>query len=208
MVQMKKLENIVQTILHLQTQLMIQVNTLNTVFENYILLNKVDLKDEFLNTSNVKFGQSISTLLSNYSIILFNSFLDEYNNHFIPSKCEPEFSTRIKHLRNNNKIILKRINEWNDIKKFRNEIAAHNFRIDSREKKSFFSDEIEELKYKIPNTISEKLLFVELTKKICQNITSEFTELDYDKILKFKMVQKLNIIGKEVNLREELEKIF
>ena len=65
-----------------------------------------------------------------YNAILMNScsFLDEYNKHFL-FKSEPEFKDRILAIKKIAKPAFKKINEWTDLREYRNQMIAHNFRI-------------------------------------------------------------------------------
>ena len=65
-----------------------------------------------------------------YNAILMNScsFLDEYNKHFL-FKSEPEFKDRILAIKKIAKPAFKKVNEWTDLREYRNQMIAHNFRI-------------------------------------------------------------------------------
>jgi hypothetical protein len=69
--------------------------------------------------------------ISLYNTIIMNvcSFLDEYNNHF-SVRVESEFHDRIYQVKKIAKPAFKKLNEWKDIKDYRNHMIAHNFRID------------------------------------------------------------------------------
>ncbi len=65
-----------------------------------------------------------------YNAILMNtcSYLDEYNKHFL-SKAEPEFKDRILTVKKIAKPAFKKVMEWSDLREYRNQMIAHNFRI-------------------------------------------------------------------------------
>ena len=69
-----------------------------------------------------------------YNTILMNtcSYLDEYNKNFL-AKAEPEFHERILQIKKIAKPAFKKLNEWKDLKEYRNQMIAHNFRIDGNE---------------------------------------------------------------------------
>lgn len=73
-----------------------------------------------------------------YNTILMNtcSYLDEYNKNFL-AKAEPEFRERIIQIKQIAKPAFKKLNEWKDLKEYRNQMIAHNFRVDS-DKFSFY----------------------------------------------------------------------
>ena len=148
---MKELLNVVNTLFHLHGQIKFAVKTLERVYENKDLLNSIKYEEEFFDKQTL-FQTSINALISNNCIIMFSSFLDEYKN-FNSHNLEEEFKSRIESVRKQNKPGIDRIRKWKDIKDFRNHLAAHNFKING---KSFFSNEVQNLEYKIPNTISIK----------------------------------------------------
>ena len=69
-----------------------------------------------------------------YNTILLNtcSYLDEYNKHFLINS-EPKFHERIKSVKKIAKPALKEINKWTGLRDYRNQMIAHNFRIEERE---------------------------------------------------------------------------
>lgn len=199
---MQKIEFVIKTLFNLQAQINLSVETLNEIYNHSEIFKGIYLE----NFSQEKMGlePSVHTLISNYSIIQFCSFLDEYNNYFKPNYCEKEFEERIIKVRKKNSIGLKRIKKWKDINAFRNHLVAHNLRINN---KSFFSEEFEKLEYKIPNKISEKNLFSGIIYLICLNIRNEFMDV----ILTFNpfesMLDKLKIISEDVDNEKELEEL-
>lgn len=62
--------------------------------------------------------------LINHLILETTSFLDEYHKKFIGHDT-PEIDQRIKDIKSICKPIWKKINQWKDISKYRNEIIAH-----------------------------------------------------------------------------------
>jgi len=69
-----------------------------------------------------------------YNTILMNtcSYLDEYNKNFLIN-AEYKFHERIKTLKKIAKPAIKKLNEWKDLRTYRNQIVAHNFRIDGND---------------------------------------------------------------------------
>lgn len=65
-----------------------------------------------------------------YNTILMDmcSYIDEYNKHFA-SKAEQQFKDRIISLKKIARPAVKKINEWTGLKEYRNQMIAHNFRI-------------------------------------------------------------------------------
>ncbi|MCB0744296.1 MAG: hypothetical protein KDC67_10360, partial [Ignavibacteriae bacterium] len=87
---MNKLRNVIQTLFHLETQIKFQIETLNKVFENDKILNQIKHDGFFKN--KISFRDSLNSIISNYTIISFCSFLEEYTKFFTPSYVEAEFS--------------------------------------------------------------------------------------------------------------------
>ena len=56
------------------------------------------------------------------------SFLEEYNKMFTENRVEEEFKERVKIVKSVCRPILRQINKWKDLKKFRNNIIAHPWR--------------------------------------------------------------------------------
>lgn len=200
---MKELLNVTNTLFNLHTQIKFAVTTLEKVYENKDLINTIKYNEEFFDRQTL-FQSSVNAIISNNCIIMFSSFLDEYAN-FNKHKLGKELEDRIENVRNLNKPGIRRINKWKDIKNFRNHLAAHNFKING---KSFFSDEVKDLEYKIPNTISEKKLFLLITELICLNIRDEFPEVLYYMNPQSKMLDKMKIIGEEIDYEKESKIIF
>lgn len=69
-----------------------------------------------------------------YNTILMNtcSYLDEYNKNFLHN-AEPQFHERIKTLKKIAKPAMKKINEWTDLHTYRNQMIAHNLRINGND---------------------------------------------------------------------------
>lgn len=69
-----------------------------------------------------------------YNTILLNScsYLDEYNKHFL-ANSETKFHERIKSIKRIAKPALKEIYKWTGLRNYRNQMIAHNFRVDERE---------------------------------------------------------------------------
>lgn len=200
---MKKIQNVIQTLFQLETQIKFEIDTMNKVFENGDILNEIKLDGFFAN--QVSFRDSLNTIISNYTIIPFCSFLEEYNKFFTPSYAEQEFSERIKYVKKQNKPGIKRINEWKDLIEYRNVLVAHNFR---KKNESVFSTDFKNYSYKIPNTNSEKNLFYGIIHLICLNIRDEFLDVVLTINPKYIMTNQLNIIGEKVDSNKELNELL
>lgn len=128
--------------------------------------------------------------LSEYTIILVCSFLDEYNEHFIPTNCI-ELKDRIYKFRKQIKPVLTRMNQWTDLHKYRNIILAHNLR--TKGNQSILDIKNEKIDFNIPNTRPEFQLLTQLSILITQNIGVEFPELITKIDLSETVLDKLNV---------------
>lgn len=90
-----------------------------------------------------------------------------------------------------------------DLKNFRNQLAAHNFQIKN---KSFFKNENNKIfEYNIPDTLNEKKVIIKIMEKICLNITREFPEiLTSSNAITYKMAENITIKHNDIDLANEL----
>jgi len=107
-----------------------------------------------------------------YNTILMNtcSYLDEYNKNFLHN-AELQFHERIKTLKKIAKPAVKKLNEWTDLRSYRNQMVAHNFRID-RNDFSF----IKLGQYKAPRTYLDLVMLRKHLMMIHGIISAEFSK--------------------------------
>lgn len=118
------------------------------------------------NETTKGFNYSDSPLL--YHIILeATNYLEEYKN--FNSKNLESYTDRINEIRFINKIILKKINQW-DLQSFRNNIVAHPWR---KSGKFVIPDSLE---YKIPRNAFEFQLLINYLNYSWKLIKSEFDD--------------------------------
>lgn len=201
---MNDLNHVIKTLLNLQSQINLIVETLNEIGNNHGILSQIPLNNFFNQGMNLE--NSTHTLLSNYSIVMFCSFIDEYEKNFNISFLKSVDPERIKRVKIKNNAGLKRIKKWKDLHNFRSFIVAHNFRKSNG--KSFFSDEFENFTFKIPNTISEKRLFLDITFLICQNLKVEFPEIFNSLDSNELMLNKMKIIGEKIDHENEIMELI
>ena len=97
---------------------------------NFLMEIIIDFNYHNRNTDEFTFKEKTHYLaLCNTIILNVCSYLDEYNKHFF-AKSEIEFHARIQTVKKIVKPALKKINEWKDLREYRNHMIAHNFRID------------------------------------------------------------------------------
>lgn len=98
------------------------------------------------------------------------SFLEEWDK-FTGIKTDSEFATKIRIVKRVVKSAKKAINQFPDIKKFRNEIIAHNYRNKQNE---FTLNNI--AVYDIPNSISEIFIVVYALERMIGVLTTNFND--------------------------------
>ena len=201
---MKKVIEVYKGLSFLFTQTKMTIISIEQCYLNAIHLDKIKFKEEFYN--QITYSSTIRALLSNYSLIQFCSFLEEYKRFNSSISDDEEIIQRIRNVRSKNKYGLKRIAKWNDLENMRNQLIAHNFQI---KKKSFFdNDENSVFEYNIPDTLGEKIIFVKILEKICLNILDEFPEiLKISNIETYKMSENLKILKNLINMEKEIHAI-
>ncbi|WP_461133912.1 hypothetical protein [Spirosoma lituiforme] len=157
--------------LHQLTQVTLMIHAAEKIKEQQILFRQLIQLDG--HASRFHSDLTVGATLYNHSLLLCSSILDEFNTEFTSNK-HPEFATRILNFRRQVKPITKRIDKWKDFKTYRNQILAHNLRING---KPIFSHQDKSLSYNIPFTNNEIKLLSELLALITMNIGVEFPEL-------------------------------
>jgi len=141
------------------------------LYESLFILHKCQLNIDILwkmidpseNSSNIT-EQNIHLFVYHINLEAV-SFLEEYNGDFLKN-IEVEYHNRVKEIRKIGAPILKRINKWKDLEKFRNNIIAHPW----RNKGKFVMPG----KYNIPSNLLEIAVFVNLLKYVWSMIRIEF----------------------------------
>lgn len=198
---MQRLLESYKILLHLGTQMIFFSEVYKTYRDNEDYLNKVKFENHY---AKLPFAKAISGSLQNYSHIIACSFIDEYNKEFIGSK-HPDFSERIKRLKQITKPALKRLNSWSDFKNYRNYILAHNYRIGD---KSIFADDFKPIIFNVPHTNAETILVVELIKIITTCINLEFPELLEQYDWNDNVLSKMKFNYPNINIENEIEEIW
>lgn len=155
----------------------------------------------------INYPTSVSGICKDYLIIFCCSFLDEFEKVFTISQF-PIHTDRILKLKKITLPAYKQIKKWKDLKKIRNNIIAHNHRI---QKKSIF-DHTEKVKYNIPTTNEEYTLLADLIFLIAEKIYFVFPEmiekLDLNMSLRDHLTlvsDKLDSIKVFIRIKQEIE---
>lgn len=198
---MDKLLESYKSLGHLATQVLFFIEVHNTYKENEVLLNQIKFKGHY---ANIPLAKGVSGSLLNYSIIIANSFFDEYNKGFTSSK-HPEYKDRINRLKIITKPVLKRLSKWTNFKDYRNYILAHSFRFKDL---SFFDKDFKTFKFNAPHTNSEIILLANLMKVVTACIAQEFPELVEKMDMTENLLSKIDFEWNEVDIDKELETIW
>jgi hypothetical protein len=107
-----------------------------------------------------------------YNTILMDacSYLDEYNKNFLHN-AENEFHDRIKAVKKIARPAFKKVSEWTDLRSYRNQMVAHNFRIDGND---FSFKKLGQ--YKAPRTYLDIVMLRKHLMMIHGIIAAEFQE--------------------------------
>ena len=196
----------IKTLADLSTRINYFLEISDLAVENEEYLNKVRHKGFF---SKILYQKSISTLSLNFIIITACSFIDEYETQ-LNSKEFPKFSDEINKLKLINKPAIRRIKRWKDLKKYRNNILAHNLRYKNKPIYSYS----EKIEYNFPHHNNEVELLSKLVLTISKNIGEVFPDLikgiNYNKKLSDNMSVKINNIDEKEELNTilfEIQKI-
>ncbi len=198
---MEKLLESYKTLAHLKSQVLFFIEVHKTYTENEVLLNQIKFKGHY---ADLPLARAISGSLLNYAIINSNSFFDEYNEEFTPTK-HPEYKDRIIRLKKITKPVLNRLNKWTNFKEYRNSILAHSFRFKGQ---SIFDKDFKPFKFKAPHTNSEMILLANLMNIVMICIAQEFPELVENMSLTENILSKIDFEWNEVDINKEVETIL
>jgi hypothetical protein len=154
--QIFQIENVIRTLGYLASQIKLTYDTAFLTMENKSKLSEIKYKDDFYNKTGT-FDEYIYSICCSCLIIQCCSFIDELEQELNPKKF-PLFRKRIILFKKICKPALNRIRKWKDLKNYRNNLIAHNFRING---KSIFSYK-NKVEYSIPNTPDEYKLLADL----------------------------------------------
>jgi hypothetical protein len=198
---MEKLLESYKILSYLGSQIFFFIEVHKTYTENETKLNEIKFSGHY---ANLPFAKAISGNLLNYSLIIANSYFDEYNENFVAIK-HPKFEERIKKVRAIIKPVIKRLNKWTNFKDHRNYILAHNFRIKGQ---SIFANDFKPFHFKVPHTNSEIILLAEMVRLVNITIAAEFSELLDDNYYKDTVLDKMRFYYNEVDINNELDEMI
>ncbi|MDP4282953.1 MAG: hypothetical protein Q8891_00900 [Bacteroidota bacterium] len=108
-----------------------------------------------------------------YNTIILNtcSFLDEYNKKFLLNS-EPEFHERILQIKKIARPAFKKLDEWKELRQYRNHMIAHNFRVDGDEFSFYMLGQ-----YNAPRTYNDLVMLRKYLAMINTVIMEEFKDM-------------------------------
>lgn len=198
---MERITESLKTILHLGTQIQFFNTVIHSYSENEEYINEIKLPGFY---SDAPFAKAVSGFLQNYQIIIICSLLDEFDREFTIQK-HPEYSDKILNSKQVTKPIRKRINQWKDLKNYRNYILAHNLR---EKETSIFSNNYTKRTFKIPYSNSEHQLLGELSILIIQLTTEIFKEIVNNINLQESILTRIDFEFNEVDVHKEYTEIY
>jgi len=203
--ELNNVSHTIKTLIHLLTQIKMINQIGDKVQDMKQILDSIKLEGYY---EKFKCSNGIENVTLEYCILLSNSFIDEYQE-FTPVKFY-----FLKERVSNIKIILspifKKVNSTYDIKKYRNILLAHNFRIKG---KSFFDKEVEKFKFNIPNNHKDIQVLIDLFTIVTSTICQEFIEITYGLDMQEKMIDKIEFINNPItsddviSIKEEVIKL-
>jgi hypothetical protein len=168
-------------------------------YMNFDSLNKYQCIDSFY---NLPFPISVSAICQDYLVVQSCSYLDEYDNYFT-IKNFPNEKERILKLKRIVKPAYKKIKSWKDLKKMRNNIIAHNHRVNGES----IYDSVEKVTYIVPSSNEEYTLLADLIFIITQNIEPVFPDIVKSMNFSSTLRDFLVIKSEKINTYEELKRI-
>lgn len=129
---------------------------LKRTYDSILSMNALMWEHQLVDPEKIALDHKQSVLyltLFNHTLLEVCSFIEEYESHFY-SLAEPEFKPRIKQLRQAASPAMKKIGEWKDLAKFRNEMIAHPWR-KGKEKRFSYTDLIV---YDVPQSFMQMQL--------------------------------------------------
>ncbi|MBI1779906.1 MAG: hypothetical protein HYR66_00815 [Sphingobacteriales bacterium] len=159
-----------------------------------------------LSSAGDKVGEDEKMILR-YSIqsnvmLMFVSFMDELNKYLFEYNAEDiETKARVDAFKKIIDPILSKTNNWTDLRKFRNNVLAHNFRIDSDGYKSVhLTGKLSE--YNIPESTIDLATLLKYIDSISK-ITEQIFQNEYSEAIA--LVNRFNKSPKKINQSIEKE---
>lgn len=161
--------------------------TIKQNFEALAFYEKYLLNDVLENSKipNIKEDSIDDTIIESlwFQIIIKScSFMEEWDK-FLAIKTDINHRDKLLLIKRIVSPVRKEINKWKDLKKFRNEVIAHNFRNNDGK---FSLDEI--YSYNCPNTIEELYYLISFLEIMTKVLSMNFKEYSYQILSKSKKI--------------------
>ena len=159
--------------------------------------------DNFKENRNAEIRQMIYMSICSQILLQYDSLKEEYKNHFnVATTKTPEEKAKVEQIRELLKPVFKKIDEWKDIKNFRNIVLAHNLRDRKKRLESVFM--LKGLSgYDIPERYLDYVFLVRLTNSIrdvvYQVFEKEYIEIDERFNSNNSVLEKKKLITRDYN---------
>ncbi len=185
---------------HLATRIKWISNTNLVTVMNRPYLFQLKFNDPFYDKTS--YSNSVLGFCQDLQLIYCCSFLDEFENQFNPKKFPIE-RDRILLAKKLTKPAYKRIKRWKDLKKIRNNILAHNHRLNGKP----IYDFSEKLNYNVPIYEEEFILLADLVFMISQTIHYAFPNIVNKIDINESLLDHINFKSDKTNTFEEYKSI-
>ena len=166
-----KIQEVIKILIELSININLKIDLLQKFDSNEDLINQISS-----DIVEVNFKQILELQVREYCIISICSYLDEYNDYLNVGKIENNYHNKVVNIRNILKPFFKEINRDYNLKDYRNQLLAHNFRDKRQNEKSLISGEIFK-EYSFPKSTSEFISIFEIIKLINTIIIEEFIDI-------------------------------
>lgn len=170
-----------------------------TYFTSFINGKELSVNDRVLPKREPEFDSAIIDSLWYQIIIDACAFLDEWNT-ILGVKTEKEYKEKVLSVKKTAASATRAISRWKDLKKFRNEVIAHNFR---NKAGSFTIPNMAD--YNCPQTYIELKYLVSYYSRIINVLTENFPEFTQEILEEFpeKISSSKNLSGPtELDIKE------
>lgn len=166
-----KIQEVIKILFELSVNINLKINLLQKFDSNEDLINQISS-----DIDEVNFKQILEIQVREYCIISICSYLDEYNDYLNVPKIENCHHDRVVSIRKILKPFFKEINRNYNLKDYRNQLLAHNFRDKQQNEKSLISGEIYK-EYSFPKNTFEFMSVFEIIKLINTILIEEFRDI-------------------------------
>jgi hypothetical protein len=185
-----------KTVLTLSTKLKILYHQFTHLKVTLVTLDSIDISS---NAQKVPLGKSLIATNLELMFLISESILEEYNNILTPAQF-PEFKYQILSFKKDIKPAMKRFNRWNDRRKYRNVLVAHNLRL--KDRSSIFASQ-EKITFNAPYHDNDFVIIYYLHEFMCHCLNKHFTT-ELQSIDGKLVIDQIEFSSERRSLKEEL----